>query len=107
MVHPLILEEEMNPTTLCHRNDPETSFEAAEKMIKSGTLNKQEKEVWIAITDYLSHGDKDFTAKEIEGWNYQDYITIQRRLSGLKNKGKIERTGEKRNGCCVWRIKNA
>lgn len=88
---------------LSHTKDSETSYEAADKMVKSGKLNKQEQQVLKAIKTFLSEFPfKDFTAKTLTC--YMDYYTIQRRLSGLYHKGKIERTGEKRNGCCVWRI---
>lgn len=98
---------------LAHTGDVATSFEAADGMIESGKLNKQEQAVWKVICDittnhqfetYACSGAEDFTAKELSNWSGTDYYTIQRRLSGLFHKGKIERTGEKRNGCCVWRI---
>lgn len=94
---------------LCRRGDPETSYEAAEKMVKSGNLNRQEQKVLNAIKTHLywrkHFGEsKDFTAKELNYSRGINYYTIQRRLSGLHNKGKIERTGEKRDGCMVWRL---
>lgn len=90
---------------LCHRNGPVTSREAAEKMVQSGALNNQEETVLRAIKLFLSHFPykKDFTAKDLR-IEYLDYYIAQRRLSGLRNKGKIERTGQKRDGCCVWRL---
>lgn len=117
---------------LCHKSDPETSKGAADKMVKSGALSRQEDEVWriiCGITENVQHDDgyarlgaKDFTAKELTLFSGLDYYTIQRRLSGLCDKGKIERIqstdrGEllyyksggpiynKRDGCCVWRLK--
>ena len=93
---------------LAHTNDPITSFEAGDKMVKNGWLNKQENDVLWAIFWYVEHYAKDFTAKELTHGGYGsrklNYFTIQRRLSGLQNKSKIERTGEKRDGCCVWRL---
>lgn len=94
---------------LCHKGDPETSYEAAEKMVKSSKLNRQEKQIWTILLGYrifttMTKGQRDFTAKELAKNTSLDYYTIQRRLSGLHNKGKIERTGEKRDGCCVWRL---
>jgi len=88
---------------LSHTNDPISSYEAADKMIKSGELNRQEQRVWKAIR--LLHKTTrcdNFTAKELNYWTGIGYFIIQRRLSGLHNKGKIKRIGEKRNGCCVW-----
>jgi len=91
--------------TLFHRNDPETSEMAADKLVKNGELNRQERQVWNSIIWFLSDGSKDFTARELADWCPGDhYFTIQRRLSGLRNHDKIERTGEKRNGCMVWKI---
>lgn len=87
---------------LAHTNDPETSKIAADKLVKSGALNRQEQRVLGYALTYLGN---DFTAKELSEWSDFDYFTIQRRLSGLHNKGKIERTGGKRGGCMIWRIK--
>lgn len=91
---------------LSHTADPETSYEAADRMVKSGKLSRQEQDILDTIIDRDRYHYKypDFTAKDLVNWNNSDYYTIQRRLSGLCNKGKIERTGERRNGCCVWRL---
>jgi hypothetical protein len=88
---------------LSHRDDPETSKEAAQKMIESGKLSYQEDWVMQGILQLTEWVD-DFTAKElcVSGIKYH---VIQRRLSGLHRKGKIERTGQKRNGCAVWKLK--
>lgn len=106
--------------TLFHKADPDTSKEAAEDMVKSGRLSRQERLVLITIEDVCAAlGKKDFTPKEIVRWDSRfSYHIIQRRLSGLHNKGKIERIQiegikthpagnpvyKKRDGCCVWRI---
>jgi len=97
-----------NLPPLSHRDDPQTSYVAADNMIKSGALSSQEEDVLGEINIHVGK-DKDFTAKEL-AWESQDkfygsgisYYTIQRRLSGIHRKGLIERTGEKRDGCCVW-----
>lgn len=95
---------------LSHTNDPATSYAAAKEMVESGKLNRQEQEIWSAFLGLRGcWGWNGCTAKELarymSGGNERNYYTIQRRLSGLHNKGKIERTGEKRDGCCVWRLK--
>ena len=107
---------------LSHTRDPGTSYDAADRMVKSGELSRQEQEILNVIVHYHNRfGGITFTAKEIASWtedspiwNYITYYTIQRRLSGLRNKGKIERISinnngnppwERRNGCCVWRLK--
>lgn len=76
-------------------------------MIKSGELNRQERLVFITIQDVCNAlGVKEFTPKEIIKWDDRfSYYVIQRRLSGLHRKGLIERTGGKRDGCAVWRLK--
>jgi hypothetical protein len=108
---------------LSHTKDAITSYAAADKMVRSGALNRQELRVYEGILRYFRDvaEDRTFTAKELAYWNIAfglDYYIIQRRLSGLFHKGKIERLnikGEayqenkgqklmKRNGCCVWRI---
>jgi len=92
---------------LSHTNDPETSYNAADKMVNSGELNRQEQKVYSAIIEFIGFQPNTFgfTAKELPRYSGINYYTIQRRLSGLCNKGRIERTGEKRDGCCVWRLK--
>ena len=96
-------------TKLLSRNtDPDTSKRAAEKLVKSGELSRQENHVWQCIREfYCDYGDFDgsgFTAKELTQEYGLDYIVIQRRLSGLRNKGWIAKTGEVRNGCTVYKI---
>lgn len=100
------------PFPLAHRNDPITSYRAGERMVRTGKLNKQEREVLRACRDYLSIHD-DFTAKDIAGMlsvgntrSYtEQYFKVQRRFSGLRRKGYIERNGETRDDCKVWRLK--
>jgi len=109
---------------LARDTDPMTSHEAAEKIVKSGKLNKQEQEVYNEIVLYEERiknlrpysENKGVTAKEIANWSGLNYWMVQRRLSGLRNKGKIERLakdgtkwieGKKqmiRDGSCAWRL---
>lgn len=110
--------------TLFHRNDPETSYEAADRMVKSGALSRQEQKVYAKIVLYLDRirfpRNKGITAKELAHLSGLNYYTIQRRISGLRDRGKIERIQigqerigatdlfkpiyKKRDGCCVWRL---
>ena len=106
--------------------DPDTSKDAAVKMVESGALSRQESRVYEGILRYYRDVavERNFTAKELAYWNNAfglNYYTIQRRLSGLLNKKKIERIQigqerigatnlfkpiyKKRDGCCVWRLK--
>jgi len=109
---------------LARDTDPMTSHEAAEKMVKSGALSRQEQEVYSEIVLYEERirnlrpypENKGVTAKEIANWSGLNYWMIQRRLSGLRNKGKIERLakdgtkwveGKKqmiRDNSCAWRL---
>ena len=113
MNNPTLFDFAVGVTTLqakllCHKDGPDTSRQAAQKMVESGKLNKQELMVKYQISLFL-HRTKysDFTAKELAQFTLSPlctYHTIQRRLSGLYRKGKITRTGKKRNGCAVWRL---
>lgn len=108
-----------NIVPLSHKSDPITSYEAADKMVKSGALNEQEIYVLAHICKFIAmrtlvvdwYWGDTFTPKELAQWmtpkwEYTKiYQIIQRRLSGLHSKGKIERTGEKREGCMVWKLK--
>ena len=94
---------------------PNTSKEAAVKIVKSGELSRQEKVVLNAIKSHLSFSEynifpDDFTAKEINYSRGINYYIIQRRLSGLHDKDKIEPVWQgnkklRRDGCRVWRLK--
>ena len=89
--------------------DPETSKKAAVKMVESGGLNRQEEWVYSRIKKYRND---DFTTKDIAAlaWEvgvdyYKAYDICRKRFSGLRDKGKIELTGERRDGCQIWRLK--
>ncbi len=71
---------------LAHRADPQTSYDAADKVVKSGELNRQERIVMDAIARHSQ--PEGITAKELSAKSGIDYFTIQRRLSGLE--GRIE-----------------
>ncbi len=96
---------------LARTENPQTSKDAAEKMVKSGELNRQEKRVYDAITRYsMCHSIKEFTTKNVAIWMlpmpyYKAYDICRKRFSGLRDKGKIELTGGRRDGCQVWRLK--
>ena len=107
---------------LARRDDPQTSKDAAEKMVKSGALNRQEKWVYERIKKYRND---DFTTKDIAAiaWEvgveyYRAYDICRKRFSDLHWKGKIEpiwlgvneKTGKniykRRDGCQCWRLRN-
>jgi len=92
---------------ITHNRDPDTSRRAAQTMIETGKLQKQESMVLSQIKIYLRRCHKTvFTARDVSTFSlsWDNYFVIQRRLSGLHRKGKIERTGKKRDGCAVWRL---
>lgn len=83
-------------------------------MFKSGKLGKQEQKVYGQILFYedriehlKNYKKNGFTAKDLSNWTGLDYFIIQRRLSGLERKGKIRRTGKKRDGCMLWELGRA
>jgi len=107
---------------LARTGDPQTSKDAAEKMVKSGELNRQEKMVYDHIELWLFSGkNKDFTTKniasEIPMPYHKAYDICRRRFSDLEMKDKIElvygliakpgldRIVKRRDGCRVWRLK--
>ena len=107
-------------TALARKENPQTSKDAAEKMVKSGALNRQEQVVYRAIESYTSHAThnskyKDFTTKDIARWitdySYgKAYDICRKRFSGLHLKRKIALVFEgldikRRDGCRVWRLK--
>lgn len=97
--------------TLARTNDPQTSKDAAKKMVSTGLLSRQEQMVLFSIQAMAGSAMKsfDFTtkdvAKEMLGYNYDKaYDICRKRFSGLFNKFKIVLTGERRDGCRVWRL---
>lgn len=109
---------------LARTNDPQTSKDAAKKMVESGALNQQQQNVYNAILMWTKHAD-DFTTKDIAScisWcnYYKAYDICRKRFSGLANKGKIEciqintdqigaeglfeKIYKRRDGCRVWRL---
>lgn len=126
----LTLEQEFKRTPLgrplARDSDPITSHEAAEKILRKGWLNAQERKVYEAILSY-SKTHSNFTTKDIaasmaksmanerEAY-WKCYDICRKRFSGLRMKGKIERLNTegglyqenkgqklmKRDGCAVW-----
>ena len=95
--------------SLARAKDPETSHKAAEKMVVSGALNKQEKEVYNAILRNAIMFP-DFTTKDIaivmlSMPYWKAYDICRKRFSGIERNDKIELTGDQRDGCRIWRLK--
>ncbi len=92
---------------LSHRTDPQTSRDAAEKLVESGGLGRQQKMVFSAIVEY-SRGlayPCGFTSKGLSSWSSFNYHLIARRLNELEKKGLIEITDRRRDNCAVWKLK--
>ncbi len=108
-------------TTLARTENPQTSKDAAEKLVKSGELNRQENWLYGIIVEYNKLDIGDFTTKDIASYMtdedtndyFQWYDICRKRFSGLRDKGKIELVGgdrclsfvKRRDGCRVWRLK--
>ena len=105
-----------NPKTLARTENPQTSKDAAERMVKSGELNRQEQNIYERILAWTRYCN-DFTTKDIAScvaWCTYDkaYDICRKRFSGLERKGKIvtiwtndELWPLRRDGCRVWRLK--
>jgi len=107
---------------LARKDSPQTSKDAAKRMVESGELSRQEQQIYDAI---LKSAKKDFTTKNIAAWMFnftsydKAYDICRKRFSGLQMKGKIELVKVKKNitdctfiyvdkrrdGCRVWRLK--
>lgn len=112
-------------TALARTTDPQTSKDAAKKMVSTGALSRQEKMILDTIGSIPGSAMKsfDFTTKDIAARMqsiypcHKAYDICRKRFSGLQDKGKIEpiiREGiltitgrtvyERRDGCRVWRL---
>lgn len=94
--------EQINPRTLAHRNDVETSKEAAENSEKFRSTHYAK--ILKALEEKPMGKDRISQATGLES------IQVSRRLSDLLRLGKIERTGEKeksKSGMreCVYSLK--
>lgn len=77
------------------RTDPKTSRDAAKHAASTKAQGER-----IAIRQALEQFKPGLTAREIAAYTGIDYIETQRRLSEVAG---IERSGERRDGCMVWR----
>ena len=100
-----------DPKTLARTENPQTSKDAAKRMVESGELSRQEKMVCGEIIRYHYMLGEDFTTKDIalqltnKTMPYDKaYDICRKRFSGLFNKMKIVLTGERRDGCRCWRL---
>lgn len=101
-----------NPKTLARRDGPQTSKDAAKKMVESGALNRQEQWLYGIIIEYTNNDLGNFTTKDIASYMTDEdtddyfkwYDICRKRFSGLFNKFKIVLTGDRRDGCRVWRL---
>jgi hypothetical protein len=96
------------PATHTHRRDPRTSFDAAERMVRSGTAQKHAE----IITDALTRLGGAGTSRDISNESGLDYMQVVRRMSDLVSNGVVEDySGLPRNmrpskdGYTLWRLK--
>jgi hypothetical protein len=91
---------------LSRTGDPETSKEAVRRLKESGELAIQEQRI---LTLCKTYPGADFTFKELAGRAEAIGVPlsgtqINKRLVYLRRKSLIEKTGEVREGCAVYRV---
>ena len=93
MTEPTLFDFAVGVTTLqakllCHKADPDTSRQAAQKMVESGELSGELKMIMEKIKNY---DGEDFTALELAGGiKDKRYYLYQKRFSVLERKLKIK-----------------
>ena len=81
--------------TLSRRTDPPTSRQAAQRAVEF--MAGHESLIWGALLA------GEYTAKEMAQITRLTDVQINRRLKGMADRRLIERTGQVREGCAVWR----
>lgn len=85
------------PKKLARKSDPDTSHDAATKLVKSGAQKSHCDRIRACL---VKHGR--MTPSEIAEKLKIRRSSVFRRMSDLKKEGKASRTGEKRGGQSVW-----
>ena len=80
-----------------HRGSPES--EEANRRVSARKFADRE----LLIAHLIHYGPK--TSKELSDFIPMGYTTVSARLSELKAQGRIEKTGERREGAAVVRVK--
>jgi len=80
--------------TRARRSDSQTSKDAARHSLSQKACAER-LSIFIAVTT-----KGPMTAREVAAETDIDYIEVQRRISEV---GGIEKSGERRDGCMVWR----
>ena len=88
---------------LIGRTDPPTSREAADALVRSGRLGRDQQEAYELVHHYPGSTSKDLghLACAIDEDNEHARQRIGRRLNELEKAGLIRREGV-RDGCCIW-----
>ena len=107
---PKLLDKQL---PLFHKHDPQSSVDAASKLVEIGELSRQEKIVYRAFLH--NKRPEGYTARELAEKFIEPvmaYYMIQRRVTGLESKGKLYREEigykdghtiyKKRNNCVIW-----
>lgn len=96
---------ELTPTPLAHSNDPASSHEAVERHTKSGRRWTHGETVYMLVRRCGKDTSRELA--EHAAFYDIDLTELRRRLTDLKNKGRIER-GEQRicrvagTKACTW-----
>ena len=114
MTEPTLFDFAVGVTTLqakllCHKDGPDTSRQAAQKMVETGEADLQRDEVYRAILRYCkTKKTTNFTARELADFTKKSvklshitYIVIQRRKHEIH---QIKETDKKRIGYKVWKL---
>lgn len=83
-------------TNLARRTDPETSHEAAERLVESGRHGSQKAVVYAALCEHPG-----ITSKELALRANLDRHVVARRLPDLREDGKAYTNGRTRDGV-LW-----
>ena len=93
-------------TPKSHRDDPVTSFIAAEKLAKSGKWTAQQKEVYEALKK-RNGGTAGEICCYMAGVGYLNRFVVSRRMPELREKGLVEMGPKRKCGvigsvCVTW-----
>jgi len=93
----------MNLKTMHRRDDPQTSVDAAKKILPR--ISNLQFRVYEALLRHFFRTGKGMTDKELEKLpEFKDcgYSTVRKRRTDLMHKGYVVDSGEKRDGLTVW-----
>lgn len=89
----------MNTKTLHRKNDPQTSQQAAAKLLP--TLSERQALVLDAFRERGPMTSKE--AEQLPRFSTWGYSSVRKRATELERLGYLERLDEKRDGCFIYR----